>query len=92
VTTAVWAALMVPAVAVKLADVAPDATVTEEGTDNVAVLLESASAMPAEPAACESVTVQDEVPPEPRLVGLHVSWLTAAGGTSSRENVCELPL
>jgi len=62
---------MVPAVAVKLAEVAPDATFTEGGTVNAVTLLESVTVTPPEPAACDSVTEQADVPPELRLVGLH---------------------
>ena len=81
-----------PAVAVKFADVAPDATFTEAGTVSAATLLESATVTPPEPAACDSVTEQAEVPPEPRLVGLHDTRLTLVGATSRTDAVCELPL
>jgi len=83
---------MVPAVAVKPAEVAPEATVTEAGTLNVVVLLESATLMPPEPAACESVTMHDEVPPELMLVGLHDSRVSTVGATSVIEAVLELLL
>ncbi len=83
---------MVPAVAVKFADVAPDATVTDAGTVSAAALLERDTAIPPEPAACDSVTVQADVPPEPRLAGVHDTRLTAAGATSRIDAVCELPL
>ena len=81
-----------PAVAVKLADVAPEATVTDAGTVSAAALLESVSATPPEPAACDSVTVQDEVPPELRLVGLQDSALTLSGASREIDAVCELLL
>jgi len=80
----------VPAVAVNPTDVAPDATVTEAGTLKAVVLLESATAMPPEPAACESVTVHEDEAPEPKLVGLHVSWLTVVAATSDTLAVFEL--
>jgi len=83
---------MVPAVAEKPAEAAPDATVTEAGTLNAVALLESDTVMPPEPAACEMVTVQDDVPPELMLVGLHESKLTTVGATSVIEAVLELPL
>ncbi|MGB9454590.1 MAG: hypothetical protein WCB12_00980 [Bryobacteraceae bacterium] len=83
---------MVPAVAVKFAEVAPDATVTEAGTVNAAALLDSATVIPLENAACESVTVQTDVPPELRLVGLHDTRLTIIGATSKIDAVCELLL
>jgi len=56
------------------------------------VLLESNTAMPPEPAAGEMVTVHDDVPLEPRLVGLQVSPLTVVAATSEIFAVCELPL
>jgi hypothetical protein len=45
VITAVWVVVTVPAVAVKLAEAAPAATVTEAGTLRAVLLLESAIAM-----------------------------------------------
>ena len=78
--------------AVKFAEVAPDATFTDAGTVNAAALLESVTVMPPEPAACERVTVQADVPPEPRLVGLHDTWLTVVAATSEIDAVRELPL
>ncbi len=83
---------MVPAVAVKLAEVAPDATVAEAGTVSAAALLDSVTVIPPVPAACDSVTVHEEVPPELRLVGLHETRLTMVGATSEIDAVCELPL
>ncbi|MGA9108372.1 MAG: hypothetical protein WB359_23765 [Bryobacteraceae bacterium] len=83
---------MVPAVAVKFAEVAPDATLTEPGTVNAVTLLDSVTVMPPEPAAWDSVTVHADVPPELRLAGLHDTRLTTVGATSSTENVCVLPL
>lgn len=53
----------VPAVAVKVAEVAPDATVTEAGTVSAPTLLESATVIPPDPAALDRVTVQVDVPP-----------------------------
>jgi hypothetical protein len=79
VTTAVWLVVIVPAVAEKLAEVAPEATVTDAGTESAVVMLESVTAIPPEPAACESVTVHVETTPELRLVGLHESALTVVG-------------
>jgi len=82
---------MVPAVAVKLAEVAPDATFTEAGTVSAAALLESVTVIPPEPAACESVTEQAEVPPEFKVVGLQDTALTVIGATSEIDAVLELP-
>lgn len=77
----------VPAVAVKFAVVAPDATVTEAGTVNAAALLDRATAAPPEPAALESVTVHADVPPLPSVVGVQESWLTVVGATSETNAV-----
>jgi len=77
---------------VKFAEVAPDATFTEGGTVNAVTLLDSVTAMPPEPAACDNVTEHADVPPEFRLVGLHETKLTVVGATSEIDAVCELPL
>ena len=84
--------VIVPAVAVKAADVAPEATVTEDGTVKAAALLDSVTVAPPDPAACDSVTVQADVPLEFRLVGLHDTRLIVVGAESSMDAVCELPL
>lgn len=65
------------AVAVKLAEVAPDATLTEAGTVNAVILLDSVTVIPPVPAACDSVATQADVPPTFRLVGLQDTRLTA---------------
>ena len=54
--------LTVPAVAVKLALVAPEATVTDEGTVTAALLLARLTASPPLAAAAFSVTEQVSVP------------------------------
>ncbi|MFZ1147688.1 MAG: hypothetical protein WB359_23775, partial [Bryobacteraceae bacterium] len=92
VTTAVWLVVMAPAVAVKLAEVEPEATLTEAGTVNAVTLLESVTVMPPVPAACDSVTEHADVPPELRLAGLHDTRLTDVGAKSEIDAVCELPL
>jgi hypothetical protein len=72
VTVAVWFAVTVPAVAVKLPVEAPAPTVTEAGT--VSVLLLSDSATDVFTAATpESVTVQPDVAPEATVAGVHCS-------------------
>ena len=71
VTVALWSLAIVPAVAVKVADREPAATVTDAGTVNAALLSEIAIAAPPAGAAFESVTVQTELVPEVRLAGLH---------------------
>ena len=79
---------MVPAVAVKVAVVLPDATATEAGTVNAAALSESVTVAPP---VFDTITVQVELPPDPRLVGLQVSPLSTTGATSEMFAVCVLP-
>jgi hypothetical protein len=50
VTSADWLLVIVPAVAAKLAEIAPEATLTEAGTVNAAALLDSVTVIPPEPA------------------------------------------
>lgn len=57
------AVVTVEAVAVKLALVAPAATVTEAGTETAVLLLVRDTASPPLPAAADSDTVQESVPP-----------------------------
>lgn len=73
---------MVPAVAVNEAVVAAAATVTDAGTVNPPLLLESETAAPPAGAACDSVTVQLEVALLTRLVGAQTNELTMVGATS----------
>ena len=70
----------VPAVAVKLAVVAPEATVTDAGTVRAALFEESPTEEPPADAARDSVTVQVVVPLEATEVGEHVRPEIAAGG------------
>lgn len=67
-------------VAVNVAVVAPDDTVTEAGTlKAVVLLLESVTVAPEPPAAWFKVTVQDVVPGALTLVGMQVRLLTVTG-------------
>lgn len=92
VTTAVWSLVIVPAVAVKPALLDPAVTVTEPGTLNPAVLLDSKTDALPGPAALDRVTVQLAVSPDERVDGAHVSELNAAGAESrEKEAVCEVP-
>ena len=59
---------MLPAVAVKLAEVAPAATVTEEGAVNSVLLEASATPDPPVGAAALSVTVHVVEAPDARLL------------------------
>ena len=89
VTVAVWLLETVPAVAVNVAVVEPEATVTVPGTPSAPTLLESPTVTPPVPAAGDIVTVQVDPPPVTRLVELHDSALTT-GGTSVMFAVCVL--
>jgi hypothetical protein len=83
---------MVPAVAEKVAVVAPDATVTEAGTFRLALLSEIATAWPPEGAALLSVTVQMLTAPEARLEGLQLSAEGVAGATKVSVLVADVEL
>jgi hypothetical protein len=63
-----------PAVAVKVAVVAPAATVTEAGVVKAALLSESVTTEPPAGAARDKVTVQVELEPEATLAGEHCSF------------------
>jgi len=78
---------MVPAVAVKLAEVAPDTTMTDEGTLRAPALLEIETAAPPAAAAFDRLTVQVEAPPDDRLPGAQPTEVTSVGATSEREAV-----
>ena len=79
VSVAVWLAVIVPAVAVNVAVVLPDATVTEAGTVNAAVLLDRVTVAPA---ALDTVTVHVALADDARLAGLQVNPLGTTGATS----------
>jgi hypothetical protein len=67
--------MIVPAVATNVAVVLPAPTVTEAGTVKAAVLLDSVTVAPP---VFDTVTVHVALPPDPRLVGLHVNPLSPA--------------
>ena len=73
--------LIVPVVALKVAEVAAAATVTEAGTVRVELVLVSVTLAPPVGAAWVKVTVHvvDEL--WPRLVGLQASEETSTGAT-----------
>jgi hypothetical protein len=60
--------------------VAPAATVTNAGTVNAVLFEEIATTAPPAGAALESVTVQDDVPPDITDAGAHASVVTTVGG------------
>ena len=74
----------VPAVAVKVPEVALAATVTEAGTVSRELLSASATTLPPVGAAWFRVTVQVVAAPELTLVGLQVSAVTSMGATRVR--------
>jgi len=66
----------------------PAPTVTEAGTVNAAVLLDSVTVAPP---VFVTVAVQVELAPDPRLPGLHVTPLSRTGATNEIVAVCVLP-
>jgi len=90
VTDAVWSLVMVPAVAVNVALLEPDATDTVAGTVNSALLLLSAT-VEAALTAFERVTVQVEVAADPRVAGVQDSKLTTACDAREMDADCEPP-
>ena len=71
VTVAVWPDVTALLLAVKVALVEPDATVTDGGTVKKVLLSERVVVAPPVGAAAESVTVQVAAEPETRLDGEH---------------------
>src|SRR5687767_3618285 len=85
-------AVTVPAAAVKLAVVAPAATVSEAGTDTLVLLSETVTEEPPVGAACERVTVHIELPPDTTVLGEHVNEeTTTADITRFTVALAELP-
>ncbi|MCL4794289.1 MAG: hypothetical protein KJZ84_06995, partial [Bryobacteraceae bacterium] len=91
VTAAVELLVKVPAVAVKLAEVAPDGTVTAVGVVSELLLLLNETAVPPLGAAALMVTVHVLLPFEFSDVGLQVRFDSTVGATRFREKVRELP-
>jgi hypothetical protein len=88
VTMAVCAVVIVPAVALKLAEVAAAPTDTVFGTGSPVTLL---LRLIVAPPGLETVTVQTLDPPDPKLVGLQTSDVTVTAGDSPIDAVCEEP-
>ena len=86
-----WSAEIVPAVALKLADVEPAAIETVAGTVKAAALLERLMVAPPVKAALDNVTEQADVPPPVRLVGEQEISVTLGLAVREIEAVAELP-
>jgi hypothetical protein len=86
-----WSLETVPAVAVKLALLAPDSTVTEPGTVKAAALLESDTTEFAL-TDFDITTVQDDEAPDPNVPGKHETDVSTAGETREIDVVCDAPL
>jgi len=82
---------MVVVVALKVADVAAAATVTEAGTVRVGLELDRVTEAPPVGAALVRVTVQVLEALGPRLVGLQASEVSLTGATRLMEAVREPP-
>jgi hypothetical protein len=81
-------AAIVPAVAVNVAVVFPELTATVDGTLNPATLLDRATVAPP---TLDTVAVQVEVAPDPRLVGVQANPISVTGGASEMVAVAVLP-
>jgi len=82
----------VPAVAVNVAVVACDATVTDDGTVKSALLLESATVSPPAGALWDTVTVHVEAEPLVSVVTVQPTELSTAGAVSEKVAVLVLLL
>jgi hypothetical protein len=83
-------AIVAAAVALNVAVVAPEATVTDAGTVSEALLLARATFEPPEGAAWASVTIHVLTALCPRLVGLHAKVDRRTGASRLMLAVCEL--
>ena len=83
-------AMEAAAVALKVAVMAPAATVTDAGTVSEALLLAKVMLEPPVGAVWVSVTVQVLTALCPRLVGLHATPETSTGASRLMVAVCEL--
>jgi hypothetical protein len=83
---------IVPAAAVKVADLAPAATVTEAGVVSSALLLDKETVAPPVAAGLFKATVHVLVAPEAMLVGLQAKYERADGPMRFSVAVLETPL
>lgn len=91
VTVAFWSLAIVPVVALNVAEVEPEVTVTEVGTVSTTLLFDTATVVPPAGAALVSVTVQVLVAFATRLVGLHARVESATEDTKLKVTFCETP-
>ena len=84
--------VMAAVVALKVADMAAAATVTEAGTVRVALVLVRVTVAPPVGAGWVRVTVQELEELGPRLVGVQASVETSTGATRLMVALAELPL
>ena len=83
----------VPAVAVNPPVVAPAAIVIEAASVSAALLSDSATVTPPLGAACDRVTVQLLLPPEPMVAGEQARAVNVVGGgVMVTDAVAELPV
>ena len=83
---------MVVVLALKVAEVAAAATVTDAGTVSVELVFDNVTVAPPVGAAWVNVTVHVLEAFWPRLVGLHASEETFTGATRVMVALAELPL
>jgi hypothetical protein len=83
---------MLPAVAVKLAEVDPKDTVTVAGTVSAAASLDRLTVAPPVRAAFDRVTEQADVPAEVRVDGEQETPVSVGLATNETEVLAELPL
>jgi hypothetical protein len=88
VIVAVWSLAIVPAVAVNVAVAFPAPTTTEDGTVSAPALL---ARLTVAPPVFDTVRVQVELAPGPKLAGAHVNPLTATGATRRIVALCVPP-
>jgi hypothetical protein len=90
VIVALWLLPIAAVVALKVADAAPAATVTDPGTASVALVLVRVTVAPPVGAVRVRVTVQLLEELGPRVAGLHTSEETSTGAWSAKETEKEL--
>ena len=81
-----------PAVAVKVPEILPAATVTVADAERALLPLLTATVAPPDGATLVSVTVHVVLAAGPRLAGLHVSEATWIGATNAMDAVAEVAL